>query len=58
MGVYSSDFPVKFKIEKQGYEDLIGQVDEIMNFALEIESGGIKKEDVENYDEIKDKITA
>jgi hypothetical protein len=27
-----------------------------MNFALEIESGGIDRSEIENYDEIKSKI--
>jgi hypothetical protein len=31
-------------------------VAEIMDFALEKEMGGIKKEDVENYEEIKTQI--
>ena len=35
------------------YEDLIHKVGEIMDFALEIESDGIKPEEVENYDEVK-----
>jgi DNA polymerase epsilon subunit 1 len=52
-GVYRSDIPVKFKLMKEGYQDLIDRVEEIMDFALEKEMGGIKKEDVENYDEIK-----
>jgi len=58
MGVYRSDFPVKFKLEKQGYEELIAQVEQIMDFALEIELGGTPKSEVENYDEIKGKIIA
>jgi hypothetical protein len=28
-GVYRSDFPVKFKFEKQAYEDLIENIDKV-----------------------------
>ena len=56
-GVYRSDIPVKFKLKANAYEDLILQVGEIMNFALEVENDGIRPEDVENYDEVKAQIT-
>lgn len=56
-GVYRSDFPVKFKLEADRYDWLLERVEPIMDFALEIESGGLKKEDVENYDEIKTAIS-
>jgi DNA polymerase epsilon subunit 1 len=55
-GIYRSDLPVKFKLMKEGYQDLLDRVEEIIDFALEKEMGGIKKEDVENYDEIKTQI--
>ena len=57
-GVYRSDIPVKFKLQESGYDWLLERVGAIMDFALEIESGGLKPEDVENYDEIKADITA
>ena len=56
-GVYRSDIPVKFKLKASAYDELMLQVGDIMNFALEIESGGIKPEEVENYDEVKAQIT-
>lgn len=52
-GVYRSDIPVKFKLKASAYEWLIEQVGPIMDFALEIESGGVTPGEVENYDEVK-----
>lgn len=49
---------MKFKLQESGYDWLLERVGAIMDFALEIESGGLKPEDVENYDEIKADITA
>ena len=43
-------------MQSQGYEWLIEQTTNIMDFALNIESGGIKPEDCENYEEIKAEI--
>lgn len=57
-GVYRSDIPVKFKLQKSGYEWLIEQVGPIMDFALQIESGGIDPSECENYEEVKADITA
>ena len=37
-GVYRSDFPVKFKLVPDGYQKLIDATDEILKFAIEIES--------------------
>lgn len=55
-GVFRSDFPVEFHLKKQGYQDLIDKTSIIMDFALLIEPGGIKKEEVENYEEVKNEI--
>lgn len=48
-GVYRNDIKVKFRLEKQAYEKLNSEVESIMDFALNVELGGIKKEDVINY---------
>ena len=55
-GVYRSDIPVKFKMDSTAYDWLMEKTEEIMDFALNIESGGLSKDDVENYDEIKEQI--
>ena len=55
-GVYRSDIPVKFKMQPAGYDWLLERVGAIMDFALEIESGGVKPEEVENYEEVKQEI--
>lgn len=57
VGVYRSDFPVKFKLKASGYDQLIAKAEKVMDFALEHELN-TKKEDVENYDEIRDEIVA
>lgn len=52
VGVYRSDIPVRFKLEKSGYQDLINKTEQIMDFALQVEAK-VNKDDVENYDEVK-----
>lgn len=54
-GVYRSDIPVKFRLEKTGYQNLIDQVEQIMDFALKIEMN-VDKALVTNYDEVKQQI--
>ena len=56
-GVYRSDFPVKFNLVPDGYQKLIDNTDEILKFAIEIESGA-KVEEVENYEEVKADVIA
>jgi DNA polymerase epsilon subunit 1 len=51
-GVFRSDIPVKFKLQKEGFDKLISQTDDIMKFAVEIEANS-KVEDVANYEEVK-----
>ena len=36
-GVYRSDIPVKFRLEKSAYQGLIDQTEAIMDFALSTE---------------------
>ncbi len=40
---------------KDGYQNLINETDDILKFAIMIESNS-KVEDIENYDEIKSQI--
>ncbi len=54
-GVYRSDIPVKFRLEKAGYQGLIDQVEQIMDFALGIELN-TDKALVTNYEEVKSQI--
>ena len=54
-GVYRSDIPVKFRLERAGYQGLIDQVDQIMDFALAIELN-TEKALVTNFDEVKQHI--
>lgn len=57
-GVYRSDFPVEFKLDKLGYQNLIDKVPTIMDFALTIEPGHQNKSEITNYDEIRYEIEA
>jgi DNA polymerase epsilon subunit 1 len=54
-GVYRSDIPVKFRLERAGYQGVIDQVEQIMDFALKIENN-VDKDQVTNYDEVKQQI--
>lgn len=56
-GVYRSDIPVKFRLEKAGYQGLIDQVETIMDFALRVEAN-VDKSLVTNYNEIKEEIVS
>ena len=46
---------MKFRLVKEGYQRLINETDDIIKFAVEIESGA-KVEDVENYEEVRRQI--
>lgn len=52
-GVYRSDFPVEFRLEKSGYQSLIDKIPQIIDFALLVEPGHQKKDEITNYDEIR-----
>eukprot|EP01135_Chromosphaera_perkinsii_P002657 Nk52_evm25s226 gene=Nk52_evmTU25s226 len=58
-GVFRSDLPIKFRIEPDAINTLIDKVERTMKYALETE-GGVKMEEVTNFDEvcqqIKDKL--
>ena len=54
-GIYRSDFPQKFKVDKGLYKQLIDNVDKVIDFSIEIEAG-MKKEEVVNREEVKQKV--
>lgn len=54
-GVFRSDIPVTFKLNRDGYERLIRETDDIMRFAIEIE-GKANVEDVTNYKEVRAQV--
>jgi DNA polymerase epsilon subunit 1 len=55
-GIYRSDFPQKFKIDKSMYKSLIDNLDTVIDFSIRIENG-CKVEDVVNRDEVKRQVT-
>ena len=63
VGIYRVDIPTEFNFDYKAYEELINNIEEYLNFTLEIENKGkYSKDDFENYDEvvndIKDKLNA
>ncbi|KAG0052419.1 DNA polymerase epsilon catalytic subunit [Gryganskiella cystojenkinii] len=56
-GVYRSDIPNNFAIVPETAQQLIDDLDAALKFSIEVE-GGLKLEDVENYEEIKAAIAA
>lgn len=54
-GVYRSDIPTQFKIEPQGYQDLIDRVRDTIDFFVKIE-GGMNPEDIVNKEEVAQAI--
>ena len=54
-GVFRADLPVKFRLDASGYQKLIDGLDSALTFELEVE-GKLNKEEVTNYDAVKDKI--
>jgi DNA polymerase epsilon subunit 1 len=54
-GIYRSDFPQKFKVDKKLYQTLIDNVDKVIDFSLEIENG-LNKDDIENKEEVKEAV--
>jgi len=47
---------VEFKVKAAGYQGLIDIVDKIIDFSLQIEPGHVEKQNIINYDEIKNQI--
>ena len=55
-GIYRSDFPQKFKIDKFAYQNLIDNIDKVIEFAIEVENE-LQCEDVVNIEEVKQQVT-
>ncbi|KAJ2703543.1 DNA polymerase epsilon catalytic subunit [Coemansia sp. IMI 209128] len=51
-GVFRSDIPMHFRIDPEGAQRLIDELDRALRFSIEVE-GKLKMEDIENYDEIR-----
>jgi len=54
-GVFRSDFNYKFSVDPDAIDELIGNLDRDLKFAIEVE-GGKKLESILDYDEQKQKI--
>lgn len=54
-GVFRSDLPTKFQLEPSAYEQLIGNLDRDLQYAISVE-GKLDIGFVTNYDEVKDAI--
>lgn len=50
-GVYRSDLEYDFDLKPPAFDQLIGNIDRDLRFAIEVE-GGKKTDDVSNYDEV------
>ncbi|KAJ2466415.1 DNA polymerase epsilon catalytic subunit [Coemansia sp. RSA 2337] len=51
-GVFRSDIPMHFRIDPEGAQRLIDELDRALRFSIEVE-GKLKIEDIENYDEVR-----
>ena len=56
-GVYREDIEYDFDLKPRAFDELIGNVDRDLIFAIEVE-GKKKKEDMVNYDEIRNEIVS
>ncbi|EPS44616.1 hypothetical protein H072_1405 [Dactylellina haptotyla CBS 200.50] len=56
-GVFRSDIPCSFSIDTEAIDELLRDLDAALKFAIVVESNK-KLEDVQNYDEVRDKIAA
>lgn len=54
-GVFRSDIPNNFKVDPTAIDELLNDLHSSLKFCIEVENGK-KLEDVENYDEIYNKI--
>ncbi|GJM85088.1 hypothetical protein PR202_ga01509 [Eleusine coracana subsp. coracana] len=54
-GVFRSDLPTKFQLDPSAYEQLIGNLDRDLQYAIAVE-GKLDVDSVINYDEVKDAI--
>ena len=55
-GVFRSDIPCDFRLNPAGYQELLDNLDDDLEYALRVEGKGMKREDSENYDEIRAQI--
>lgn len=56
-GVFRSDIPASFNVDTTAIDELLEQLDRALKFSIQVE-GKKNLEDIENYDEVKDQITA
>ena len=56
-GVYRTDLPIKFRLVPEALQTLIDRLDETLTYAIEQE-GGLKSEEITNYDAVRDAIAA
>ncbi|OAY51429.1 DNA polymerase epsilon catalytic subunit A [Manihot esculenta] len=54
-GVFRSDLPTSFKLDPSAYDQLIGNLDRDLQYAIRVE-GKMDLDSVSNYDEIKNAI--
>ncbi|TPX45049.1 DNA-directed DNA polymerase [Synchytrium endobioticum] len=57
-GVFRSDLPTSFHLHADAYDQLISEVDPALQFSLKVEGKIINLDDVVNYGEVKEQITA
>lgn len=50
--MYRADIEYKFDMKPSAYQGLIDNVDRDLTFAIEVE-GGLKKDDMVNYEEVR-----
>lgn len=55
-GVFRDDLEVKFNTAKADFDALVDELDHVLKFS--IAEGGLKREEITNYDEVKEAIAA
>ncbi|PIA19573.1 DUF1744-domain-containing protein [Coemansia reversa NRRL 1564] len=56
-GVFRSDINMHFRVEPEGAQRLLDELDRALKFSIEVENNR-RLQDIENYDEIRGKIAA
>ncbi|KAJ1721294.1 DNA polymerase epsilon catalytic subunit [Coemansia erecta] len=56
-GVFRSDIPMQFRVDADGAQRLLDELDRALRFSIEVE-GRHALADVENYDEVRSQIAA
>ncbi|CAI2378542.1 unnamed protein product [Moneuplotes crassus] len=54
-GIYRSDFPQKFPVDKEAYQQLINDVDNVINFSITVENE-LDPSEVTNIEEVKQAV--